>query len=246
MAKHNIDMPPGIHIAALQQRKRAIGNLMEAGPGTPWEDRGHLGAIPAFFKTAFMSLTKPGTLLRQIRRPETVEDVRKFVIICGVFWGLSWVIHSVIDFMKDKDAEFDIQLVVLPMVLKFGAGMLGTWLLLNAISRLFFALASAGEMQAKVPPTLSFNVFGYCMGPSIFALIPFYIGPGIALAWIVGLWIYGAINRMAIKVAGAVVCTLISAAGFVGGSVGAYFLLRWVYNWLNPGGPDIPEPIKIR
>ena len=60
MAK-NIQAPDDVQIAAMNIEYESIGNLMAPGPGTPWEDRGSIGAIPAFFKTAIMSMTSPFT-----------------------------------------------------------------------------------------------------------------------------------------------------------------------------------------
>src|SRR6266705_6979086 len=81
--------PPNVAIASLDARKQTMFNLMAPGPGTPWEDRGSIGVIGAFFKTAFRSMFKPAELLDSIRRPETGGDSFSFAIGCGVMWALS-------------------------------------------------------------------------------------------------------------------------------------------------------------
>jgi hypothetical protein len=231
MAK-NIQAPDDVQIASMNVEYERIGNLMAPGPGTPWEDRGSIGASPAFFKTAIMSMTSPRTLLFSLRRPETPGDARVFAIICGVFWALSWVLHDFIAFKQLPRHEFDITEDGEVWILHVVLALVGTWLLLNIISRLFFKLVSSGDAKAKAPQVLTYNVFAYCLGPSILALIPFYIGPAIALVWIVGLFMYAAANRLAVKTSGAIICTLLSVGGVLGLSVGAYQLLAYLFGWL--------------
>jgi hypothetical protein len=231
MAK-NIQAPDDVQIAAMNIEYERIGNLMAPGPGTPWEDRGSIGAFAAFFKTAIMSMTSPRTLLFSLRRPETPGDARVFAIICGVFWAVSWVLHDYIYFKRFSREVFDITSDGEIWVFHFVLALVGTWLLLNVISLLFFKLVSSGDVKAKAPQVLTYNVFAYCLGPSILALIPFYIGPGIALVWIVCLFMYGAMTRLAVKTSGAIICTLLSVGGVLGLSVGAYFLISRLLGWL--------------
>jgi hypothetical protein len=230
MAK-NIQAPDDVQIAAMNIEYERIGNLMAPGPGTPWEDRGSIGGFAAFFKTAIMSMTSPRKLLFSLRRPETPGDARVFAIICGVFWAVSWVLHDYISFRQSRE-EFDVTTHGELWVIHFVLALAGTWVLLNVISRLFFKLVSSGDVKAKAPQVLTYNVFAYCLGPSILALIPFYIGPGIALLWIVWLFMYAAMTRLAVKTSGAVVCTLLSVGGVLGLSVGAYFLISRLFGWL--------------
>ena len=234
MAKH-IQAPDDVQIASMNIERERIGNLLAPGPGTPWEDRGSIGAIPAFFKTVIMSMTAPGKLLHSIRRPETASDARIFVIICGVIWGISWVIHDVIEFSREIDpvrhtkVEFDFTIQGYQWILHFVLAAAGTWVLLNLITRLFYKLVSAGEMKQKFPLALAYTVYAYCLGPSILALIPFYIGPAIAVVWIFLLCVYAAKSRLAIKGSGAVICNALCFGGVLGLSAGAYFLLKVIY-----------------
>jgi len=86
--------PPNVAIASLDARKQTMFNLMAPGPGTPWEDRGSIGTIGAFFKTTFRSMFKPADLLDSIRRPETGGDSFSFAIGCGLMWAISALIHG--------------------------------------------------------------------------------------------------------------------------------------------------------
>ena len=230
MAK-NIQAPDDVQIAAMNIEYESIGNLMAPGPGTPWEDRGSIGAFAAFFKTAIMSMTSPRTLLFSIRRPETPGDARVFAIICGLFWAVSWVLHDYIYFKRFSREVFDIVNNGEVWLLHFVLGLVGTWAFLIVISRLFFKLVSSGDAKAKAPQVLTYNVFGYCLGPSILALIP-YAGPAISLLWIVCLFMYAAMTRLAVKTGGAIICTLLSVGGVVGVAAGGYWLLFKLFDWL--------------
>jgi hypothetical protein len=141
------------------------------------------------------------------------------------------VLHDYIEF-KSGRKEFDITIQGEVWVLHFVLGLVGTWLLLNAISRLFFKLVATGDVKAKAPQVLTYNVYAYCLGPSVLALIPFYIGPAIALVWIVCLFIYAAMARLAVKTSGAIICNLLSVGGILGLSVALYISLAKLFEWL--------------
>ena len=235
MAK-NVESPADVQIAAMQREERRFGNLLEPGSGTPWEDRGSIGFIPAFFKTAFMSMILPGKLLFALRRPETASDARIFAILCAIFLGLGWVVQDYVDFLwRDKRLAFDYisdgYLWAFHFVLAAG----GALVLLKLITRIFYKLISAGDMRSKFPPVLTSNIYSYCMGPSILALIPFRIGPfqigmSIAVIWIFCLFVYAAINRLAIKPSGAIICNAITYWGLLGLMVGGYQLIYFIYD----------------
>ena len=232
MAKHNIEAPADVEIASMRKEQERVWDMLGPGPGTPWEDRGAIGAVKALFKTIAMSMTAPGKLLWSIRRPETPGDARVFAIICGVFFGVGWVLHDVLAVRAGSD-EFEFTVHGYLMILHFVLGAGGTWVLLNLVTRLFYKLVSAAEMRQKFPPVLAFNVYAYCLGPSILALVPYkFIGFAIALPWIFFLFVYAAKNRLAIKTSGAIICNVIAAGGLFGLSAAAYFILRYVFNYL--------------
>ena len=125
MAKHNVQTPDDVQISSMNIERELIGDLLAPGPGTPWEDRGSIGAIPAFFKTVVMSMTSPRRLLFSMRRPETASDTRAFAIICGAFWGLGWVIYDVLKF-RAANREFDFAADGEVWLIHFILGVAGT------------------------------------------------------------------------------------------------------------------------
>jgi hypothetical protein len=237
MAK-NIDAPADVEIASMRKQQTKHRNLMEPGAGTPWEDRGSIGFFTAIFKTAFAAMFAPRRLLDSMRRPETTADARVLTIVYGVFWGLSWVIHDVVALQ----GTFQIDYHGYAMVLHFALGLAGTFFILRFASALFFKLASAGGSKAGAPPVLMYNVFAYCLGPSILAVIPFGIGPLIALVWIIGLIVFGAVSRLSMKGGNAFVCALISFGGILAAAVLAYLGLRWLVGYLGLFAPPSTEP----
>lgn len=222
MAK-NIETPPDLEIAALKKQvanKRV--NLMEPGPGTPWEDRGSVGIVGSFFKTVTMSMSSPRRLMRIIRRPETLADARVFTIICGVFWGLGWAISDYVKILSTPGG-FDFVENYPTLMIHFGLGVAGTYFLLNLVSRLMHKLISAGTGSNKAAHSLVFNVFAYGLGPSLVAIVPFGIGPGIALVWIIGLWIIAGGARLGLTFGNALVCVMMSSVAVIGGAAVAYW-----------------------
>jgi hypothetical protein len=226
MAKQSVQTPATAPPAAApKQDVRRPGDLLAPGPGTPWEDRGSIGVVGALFKTIGQSMLSPGKLLDSIRRAETASDARAFVFICGFFFGAAWVMNDYIA-LKRAGGDFDIVDNGYSMIAHLVLGVAGTWGLLHLIVRLFYKLVSAGEMTHKFPPVLAHNVYAYCLGPSILAFIPFYIGFAVALVWILLLFIYAAKTRLAIKPSGAIICNLIAAGGLFGVAVAAYWIVR--------------------
>lgn len=227
MAKHNVQTPAGVEIAAMKREVERIGDLLAPGSGTPWEDRGSIGVVGALFKTIGQSMFSPAKLLYSIRRAETATDARVFVLICGFFFGAAWVLNDIVN-LKRAGTDFDMVDNGYPMIAHFVLGIVGTWGLLHLIVRLFYKLVSAGEMKQKFPPVLAYNVYAYCLGPAILAFIPFYIGFAVALVWILMLFIYAAKTRLAIKGSGAVICNVIAAGGLFGVAAAAYGVVRWI------------------
>src|ERR1700733_11947542 len=97
MAK--VTAPDSFRIASMDDKKKeGLVNLMKAGSGMPWEDRGSIGIVGAFFKNLTQALFSPNALLAKMRRPETTGDANAFVYICCSFWFLGSVIQSVLDY----------------------------------------------------------------------------------------------------------------------------------------------------
>jgi len=233
--------PTDLEIAALRARQARAHNPLEPGTGTPWEDRGSIGPVAAFLKTVGGMLTAPGTLLESMRRPETPGDARAFVIGCGVFWGIAWVVHDVVAYhlahQKNHTgwSEFgavDAEVFALHLVL----GVVATWGLLNLITRLAYTLISAGEMKVKFPLVLLYNVYAYALAPSVLAIIP-VAGPILAIVWIFALLVYGSHVRLMIKTGGAIVCNLFAVVGVLGLAFAAYYAITYLFTWLYAEPP---------
>lgn len=228
------DQVPDIETTALQQGRVRGRTLLTPGSGTPWEDRGSMGALPAFFKTIFMSMSKPRELLMAIRRPETAGDARAYAFFCGIFWAVGWVLHDVILFLRSTNPEdtFDFTVHGVKWIVHFGLGLGGSWVLLMLISRLFHALLTGGSSN-KAPPVLCFNVLAYCMGPSLLAIIPHPAAALVALLWITLLWIIGAASRLGAKVGNAIACVLLSLSGYIALCIAGYYLAVWLLGKLG-------------
>jgi hypothetical protein len=209
MAK--ITPPPDHHIAALEQRKVVEQhNVMMPGAGTPWEDRGHLGAIKALFATWNMSVLSPLKLLHAIRRPETKSDVRSFAIWCGAMWSLSVFVHAMLLHLmrqrRDEETLEGFWLVVGIAVVLTPAVVLG----LLELASLVFHKLNAMEPHYRTPAVLGFNVMGYNLGTSLLAPVPL-VGPPLVVAWVVVLTVTGARSRMRLGLGAAVINTLVTS-----------------------------------
>src|SRR5688572_2093762 len=140
MAKH-VPPPPDFEIAALKQKVVEARNPMQAGSGTPWEDRGTLGLVGAFVKTCTMSLRAPAELFVQIRRPETIADGRGFAIGCAICWGVSLVLHRLIMrrlwYHDERRYEIDNTLFWIENALFFAGAIGGVLLFIHAVPRIY-------------------------------------------------------------------------------------------------------------
>ena len=243
--------PPNVAIASLDARKQTMFNLMAPGPGTPWEDRGSIGVIGAFFKTAFRSMFKPAELLDSIRRPETGGDSFSFAIGCGVMWALSALIHGylyyrhmVAEEVRTATSTTEERITVLGQpwgiwcVIAAVLAVIGVLLFQKIGSSVYYALVGT-EMKSKAPPILVYNIFGYCLGPSMLAIIPI-AGPFFAIIWIVFALSIGGTTRLKITVRGAVIASLVAVAAMVAISSAAWF----VSTFIPPSTIDKQPPIK--
>jgi hypothetical protein len=236
--------PADIDIPSLRRQQVQRRNLMEVGPGTPWEDRGQLGTIPAFFRTCFMGITQPVRLAQMIRRPETQHDTRWFTIGCGMLWGVTLVIHTALVLWQASQQErtyiswapsillMGLQLVLAPLVL----------FVLIKIQVSLFNILAATELKGQGPAVLVFNVFSYCLGPSLIALLPL-LGPPLAVLWIFIAMVLVAMKRLYLGTASAVIGVILSMAVVLAMAVGIYFGAGLIYELLSGG---IIEHLPIR
>jgi hypothetical protein len=93
-------------------------------------------------------------------------------------------------------------------------------------SRIYYALV-ATEMKSKAPPILAYNIFGYCLGPSLLAIIPI-AGPVLAVIWIAIALMIGGSTRLKISVKGSVIASLVAVAAMVGLASATWFITRYV------------------
>jgi hypothetical protein len=231
------EAPAGVEIAALKNKKTTGPmNLMMPGDGTPWEDRGNLGLVKAFFQTCVSSITKPARLLDHIRRPDTAGEATQFAIACSVLWGISTFMHMLLWHWRhpipaewDQESNYYLKSVLASILAALGAYVLGVLF----ASRMYRAMVST-ELKNDAPPVLLHNIFCYCLGPSLLALIPI-AGPPLALVFILIAWCAGGAKRLFISWRGAIVAAVLSMLiSLVAVGVGA-FVLNMV---LSTGEPD--------
>jgi hypothetical protein len=202
--------PTEVEIASLKKHEVSY-NVMLPGSGTPWEDRGAIGAISAFFKTAIRSLFKYRALVDQIRRPETTGESTVLAIVCGVMWGISigiWDAFQYYRFTHDPTLIVDGQQYCIELGLRVVGAVVLTLVLLKLTTEVFYSLLSH-DVQQKIPKVLVHNVFAYSLGPSILALVPVF-GWALATLWIFSNAIIGAKSRLYVRGREAVVNVIIA------------------------------------
>lgn len=245
MAK-TIQAPENIQIAALKNKQQAFYNLMQPGNGVPWEDRGTGGMIGAFFKMCLAMMKAPARTLDQIRRPETTSDASGFSLLCGVFWALSCLVHSILYYYlwiepeEGKTLVFNSDIYMLGTGLQMLIATFGVMSLTKFASGMYHKLIST-EMKSKAPPVLTYNIFAYCLAPSILAPIPI-AGPIIAALWIFLLWIVGGAKRLYVTTKGSVVAGFLTFLAITGILIGLYFVGNFA--WSNLTGGSTEELIR--
>lgn len=206
------ETPAGVEIAALKNKKTTGPmDLMMPGDGTPWEDRGNLGTPKAFIQTAVSSITKPARLLDHIRRPDTTGEATQFAIGCAVLWVISTFVHMLLWHWRhpipaawDLESTYYIKSVIASLLVGAAAYVLGVLF----ASRMFRTMVSS-ELKNAAPPVLLHNVFCYCLGPSLLAMIPI-VGPPLAVAFILVAWCSAGAKRLYVSWRGAVVAAVLA------------------------------------
>ena len=239
-------------IAALQQKTVKSVNMMMPGNGTPWEDRGSLGAISAFLKTCWRSLTSHNLLLDHIRRPETTGESTKFAAGCAFVWAVSLAIWNTIYWFRvSKDpmhwdvigSQFLIESILQSLIAFFLV------LLLLRVGASMYVKLIAGEASSRVPAVLVYNTFAYSLGPSILALIP-VVGWALAILWIYIDLVIAGRRRLYLGGTGTVINSLLVMA-VAGIMVGGVWVVSW-FVWVKLGiifneasaTPHVLPPIK--
>ncbi|MDB5174388.1 MAG: hypothetical protein JWM97_2118 [Phycisphaerales bacterium] len=210
MAKAEYQAQAGIELAALKKKGTGDVDLMRPGNGTPWEDRGTLGGVVAYFQTALKSLVSPGLLMDHIRRPETTGDANAFAVVCAVMWVIGAALWRVWYYRQvtASNSHYDVD----PTHFWMTTGLIcllaaaGVWLWLKVGTSLYAKLA-ATEMR-NATPSLTYNIFAYSLGPSILAVVPVF-GQGLALLWIFIDLVVGGKKRLYMKSTSAFINALI-------------------------------------
>jgi len=223
--------PDNIEIAALRKKQTTVFDPMTAGTGTPWEDRGTHGSIPAFFKTCFSSMFSPGKLMSSIRRPETINDARGFLIGLSAIWAISGIMHFAYFVWKDtKVVDFDSvntvnTAVLVALTIAGTAG--GCFFGFKIYTIVYGKLVSQEKDAVLFPEVLIYNVNAYALGPSLLALIPF-AGPPIALLWIFIDLIVAGNSRLRLRMSAAVIDALLSFAAVLLICGAGYFIVEFL------------------
>lgn len=241
---NDIQFPQGVNPASIRGHARKV-DLMRPGNGTPWEDRGSLGAVVAYLKTVVASITSPGLLLDHIRRPETKADGTSFAMISATMWiiGLialrAWQYHDILKRTGWSIVPTTYAISVAAQCVLVAGGI---WLFLNIGVSLYLKL-SAAEM-GNATPVLVYNLFCYCLGPSLLAVIPIY-GQGLALLLIVIDLIIAGKKRLFLKAASATVNVIILLfCGLIIGVI-VYYGIGWIWSgYLDMSGVSQPAPVK--
>jgi hypothetical protein len=209
---------PEFEIAALKKRQEEVWDPLAHGPGTPWEDRGTHGTVGAFLKTCVASLTGPRRLADAIRRPETTNDARGFVIGCGILWGLSAAGHTAWGLwhkahsppppgydLDDVNTLWVVIDLVVPLV-GAAVGIVMLWMLYTAV---YNRLIQQEARTVKLTEPLIANIAAYALGPSLLALIP-VVGPPLAVvAMLIVMILIGTSSRLRLRAAAAVIDALL-------------------------------------
>jgi hypothetical protein len=246
MAK--ITPPSNVRIAALKSKKAEAFDPMSPGGGTPWEDRGSIGIVKAFFATCFMSMKSPRMLFGSIRRVETTGEALRFAIGSGLMWGVGILLSGLIRLAyvaSRPDAVVDFPV----FAIQYGAltiGMIAAVVVLMWIgARILHSLISA-ELKHKVPPSLTTNLVAYSLGPSVLAVIP-YIGPVLAAIGILVVMVLACTSRLRVNTRGAVTCSIITWGGLALAVLVVWALWWWLgwQTWYEIRLPPKPPMIRL-
>lgn len=234
-----------MHIAALEKKAVQAVDLMVSGQGIPWEDRGSIGFIGAFFKTAFGAMFTPSRLLSKMRRPETAKDARIFAYACGGIWFAAVLIQSAFAYFvfygRDHSLDVDSQQYVINTLLEGLLAGAAAVLMPTVITWMFYRL-TAFDMTSKAPPVLVYNCIAYLMGASLLALIPGGTYPWLSIGMAtVGLWMFVtllivAIAHLRIRIGAAIIGSILTMLATAALVVAGIFVIWLVWcNLLDKG-----------
>jgi hypothetical protein len=234
--------PSDFRIAALEPKMTARQqNLMLSGSGIPWEDRGSLGILSAFFATAFGMIFKPSATLAKMARPETNKDARIFTYACAAVWFFAVLIQSAFAYYVffNRNASIDVegQQYVINTLGEAAIAGAAAVLAPRIIAWMFYRLTSF-DMTSKAPFVLVYNCIAYLMGISLLALIPggpkptIAIGPILAGIWMFAALIIVAIKYLRIRAVAALIGSILTFVAVSAVVIGAIFALTFLWTTL--------------
>jgi hypothetical protein len=249
--------PQDFRIAS-QEPKPAVrtANVMNSGTAIPWEDRGSIGFLPAFFSTAFGVMFKPVATLTKMRRPETANDARIFAYAIGFVWFLAVLIQSAFSYFvfysHDNSIVLDTHQYMINTALEAVLAGAAAAYISNLISWMFYRL-TAFDMTSKAPPVMVFNCITFLMGVSLLALIPggpkpwLAIGPAVAGVWMFALLLVTAIARLRVRAVAAIIGSFLTFLAISGLVIVAIFAINFVWgSVIGNASLNAPIPINTR
>jgi hypothetical protein len=167
----------------LQEESRAtVSKALKRGPYVPWEYRGQLGGVNAFFKTWRQSLFSP---LRFFQRVPIVGDYESPLLyglwwmiigtIGGMFWRLAFFGYPFANsLLRGEEIRFSLQFdqrILAGILLFLISPLLGLLVLLGASALYHVFVMGATRRHAGFQSTL--RVVCYSSGTNIFFFLPF-------------------------------------------------------------------------
>ncbi len=181
-----ITTPEHIKIKSLEKKTASTLNVMQPGEGTPWENRGELGYVSAFFASLSASLSAPVKHAWAIRRPDAGGDALAFGYGLGVMWALGVLTHAALLFflLEAPDGytmtvfadQFWIRAAVVAVLVGGASGVV------VSLIALVFDKATGFDRRQPVRATLVQAVTAYGLAPTALVAIP-VVGPIVAALW---------------------------------------------------------------
>ena len=219
-----VPTPTGVKIKALEKQREDRTDLMHPGTGIAWEDRGRLGAIRAFVKTAGGVMARPGGRRWEMRGDDTRAEASGFVGIVGVVCGLGDAVQAAwARFMQNAEMA---PAQIAEWVIFVGCATIAPWLLAKVGSRLYASIAAPG-LRNRVSPSLMDSIFFYIAAPAVFMLVPI-AGPWIALVGTVLMVLIAPRLRLKLTMPEGTIAGALASATMGGIAIGGYLLLAWV------------------
>jgi hypothetical protein len=267
------DKRTDVDIAAMRKQETTNYNVMLPGSGTPWEDRGRTGFIPAFLKTCFKSLFGHKALLDQIRRPETTSEATWFAVGCAAMWAVSIAIWDGLIYYRYYRGDLAPTLVVngeqylIETALRAAGAVVFLLIFLRVATTMFVSLLGHSTQQ-QIPKVLIYNVLGYSLGPSILVFVPvldifrLFMTPASAVpgfllhlpllsfalagAWIMIDALIGAKTRLYLRAREAVVNVMLIGVVVVVLLVLLYLALYYLWPLILGGSIEpVPKPVAM-